>query len=156
MSTDLFTECFEIFNEGKSFYEKRSSASENSSSVRVNSKYKTVCRIKVDKGIVKKEDTGQDRCDFLFVIKELDSKLFLFVELKGGGINGEDAAEQLTNTIDFFIKKYGSPSQDDKIIGLVVGGRATVRMIEIKDRFKKKYGGELIHKSGHKQSYEFS
>lgn len=155
MSKKLLAECFKIFNEGNSFYENKSSASENSATVRVNARYRAVCRIKVDDGIVKKGNTGQDRCDFLFVIEEGKTRLFLFVELKGGGTNGEDAANQLINTIDFFKGKHGIPSKDDKIVGLVVGGRATVKMIEVKERFKKKYGGELIHKSGNKQSYEY-
>ena len=150
MSKDLCTECFEIFNENPSFYTKKYSASENNSSLKINSKYKSICCIKIGK------NKTERRCDYLFVIKEVNVKIFLFVELKGGGINGEDAAEQLISTIEFFKSIYGVPSKVDKIVGLVVGGKATGKMIQAKDSFKKKYGGELIHKSGHKQSYEYS
>lgn len=116
MSKKLLAECFKIFNEGNSFYENKSSASENSATVRVHARYRAVCRIKVDDGIVKKGNTGQVRCDFLFVIEEGKTKLFLFVELKGSATNGEDAANQLINTIDFFKGKHGIPSKDDKIV----------------------------------------
>lgn len=150
MSKDLCAECFKIFNEDPSFYTRKYSASENSSSVRVSSKYSSVCCIKVDKNKNKK------RCDYIFVINSVKNKLFLFVELKGGSENGEYAVKQLIETIDFFKDKYNAPSKGDRIVGLVVGGRATIKMIKAKEIFKKKYGGELIHKSGHKQSYEYS
>lgn len=154
MKKNCCTECFEIFNESFSHYEIKNAVSEKNQSFKIESTYKSVCCIKVDGGLIHRNST-QRKCDFLFVIDENNTKKYLFVELKGGSVSGEEAVKQLVSTIDYFRTKYGVPSKSDTVLGFVIGGSVTVGMAKWRKIIMKTYGGELIHISGHKQSCEF-
>ena len=155
MKKNCCAECFKIFNESFSHYELKNAVSENNQSFKIGPIYKSVCCIKVDGGLIPKNNT-QRRCDFLFVIDEAKTKKYLFVELKGGSVSGEDAVKQLVSTIDYFRTKYGGPSKSDIVLGFVIGGSVTVGMAKWRKFFMKNYGKELIHISGHDKSYKFS
>lgn len=156
MARDICDEFFELFNKDRDCYALTTSASERRQVFKVNSKYKSACCcIKVDGGIIPK-DSKSERCDYLFVIKQKEEYWYLFVELKGGGISAEKCVKQLINTIEHFKSEYKVPSHADKIMGFIVGGDSTGKMTRLKEDFLKKYKGRLIHKSGSKQSYEFS
>ncbi len=155
MVRDICEECFGIFNENRDCYLPATSASERRQVFKVNTKYKSVCCcIKIDRCIIPK-DSNDERCDYLFVIKQGEERWYLFVELKGGGVSAEKCVNQLINTIEHFKTKYKVPSHNDKIMGFIVGGDSTDKMTRLKEDFLKKYKGRLIHKSGSKQSYEF-
>lgn len=154
MKKDLCQECFELFNEDFNCYTSTKSVSERRQVFRVNSKHKSVCCIKIDGGIIAK-DSYEERCDCLFVIKQNKERWFLFVELKGGSVSADKGVSQLVNTIEYFKTKYLRPSQTDKILGFIIGGEVTESMAKLKKEFIKRYKGELIHKAGNKQTYEF-
>jgi hypothetical protein len=156
MGKDICQEYFDLFNEDRNCYTPATSASERRQVFKVNAKYKSLCCcIKVDGCIIPK-DNKDERCDYLFIIKHDRENWYLFVELKGGGVSAEKCVKQLINTIEHFKNKYKVPSNKDKIMGFIVGGDSTAKMTRLKEDFLKKYKGNLIHKSGNKQSYEFS
>lgn len=156
MARNICDEYFKLFNEDRDHYTPTTSASERRQVFKVNIKYKAVCCcIKVDGGIIPKGG-DKERCDYLFVIEQDEENWYLFVELKGGGVSAEKCVNQLISSIEHFRSEYKVPSANDKILGFIVGGDSTDRMTRLKEDFLKKYGGKLIHKSGSKQSYEFS
>ncbi len=156
MSRKICDECFELFNENRECYTPNTAVSERRQVFKVNAKYKSVCCcIKIDGRIISK-DSEIERCDNLFIIQKDGEWLYLFVELKGGGVSAEKSVNQLTNTIEHFKSKYKVPSQKDKILGFIVGGDSTARMARLKEDFLKKYKGKLVHRAGSKQTYEFS
>jgi len=155
MARDICEECYKFFKENRDCFTPNTSASERRQVFKVNAKYKSLCCcIKVDGCIIPK-DNKDERCDYLFIIKQDEGDWYLFVELKGGGVSAEKGARQLIDTIEYFKSKYKIPSHNDKILGFIVGGDSTDKMTKLKEDFLKKFKGKLIHKSGSKQSYEF-
>jgi hypothetical protein len=144
--------CKEIKNidsfEKNNCFTNKTKAKENNLSFEIKNKKISVCQIKVDNYFI--TDKNTKKCDFAFYAKQKNKEKFFFVELKRPNKSSKinDAVEQITKTIDFFLEKK-ILNQEENFEGIIILNSIpkTLKQNKFKENFSKKYNNNLFFKS---------
>ncbi len=132
---------FEYFSESNNCFDCKTKAVENNLSFEIERE--KICRIHIDNCLIK--DYTVKKCDYVFF--DNISFEFFFVELKKPN-KAEYAVAQIIQTIEF-LKKNISINKE-KIFGIVLHNavpNANSKINNLKEKFKKNIGNELVFKS---------